>query len=284
MHNSNSNSKTLLSAVLVLTLLLSSCLKNKDLDDDTSAAQNENMAENYFSELSSISDQVATTGDLSGYKLSEDQGTLLATCAVITIDTSSNVSAQNPNIFTIDFGSGCQGTDGKLRVGKIIITATGRYLDEGTVITITPENYSVNGNLVNGSRIVTNLGENALGQPSFSVSVNGTIVLANNGGTITWNANRIRTWTTGFNTPLLFFDDEYSISGSSTGTKVNGQSWTAQINTALLYRHSCRQIVTGTITINPQDRPERLVNFGNGDCDYTASVTINGNTYTFTLL
>lgn len=284
MKNSLRNLNILLLTGLAFTFLLSSCLKNRDEDNDTSAAKNESTAENYFSELSSIADQVATTGDLSGFKISQDLGSMVSNCAIITIDTSANVSTQNPNIYTIDFGTGCLGNDGKTRSGKIIISSSGPYLQEGTVVNITPEIYSVNGNQISGIRTVTNLGENALGQPSFSVVVSGTIILSNNGGTITWNANRVRTWTTGFNTPLLFLDDEYSLSGSSSGTKVNGLNWTSQINTSLLYKHSCRQIVSGTITISPENKADRLVNFGNGECDYSASVTINGNTYTFNLL
>lgn len=275
--------------ILLLTgiafmLFLSACQKNRDTDDDTSAAKNENTAENYFSELSSIADQVATTGDLSGLKVSEDLGSLVSSCAIITIDTTANATAQNPNVYTVDFGSSCLGNDGKTRAGKIIISSSGPYFQAGTVVIITPENYSVNGNQISGTRTVTNLGENTSGQPSFSVVVSGTITLSNDGGTITWNANRVRTWTSGFNTPFLFLDDEYSLSGNSSGTKVNGLNWTSQINTSLVYRHSCRQTVSGTLTISPENRADRLVNFGSGECDYSASVTINGNTYTFNLL
>ena len=278
------NLNFLLTLGLIVLTVLTSCRRDNEKDDDTSAVQNESTAENYFNELSSIADQVATTGDLSGYKISQDQGALLSNCAVIVIDTSSFVSPQIPNTFTVDFGQGCVGSDNKTRSGKIIITATGPYLEAGTVVTIIPENYFVNGNQISGSRVVTNLGENSQGQPTFSIDVDGSIILANNEGTITWMANRVRTWSAGFNTPLLFFDDEFSLTGSANGTRVNGDTWTSQINTSLLYRHSCRQIVSGTFTLSPEGKPDRLVNFGSGDCDYSASVTINGNTFNFTVL
>ncbi|MCB0819200.1 MAG: hypothetical protein KDC13_01160, partial [Bacteroidetes bacterium] len=171
-----------------------SCRRDKDKDSDTSASKNENQAEAYFNELNSIADQVGTTGNVSALKLSEDAGTLLANCAVITIDTASNPSAATPNVYTIDFGTGCVGNDGKTREGILVITATGAYLNPGTVITITPQGYKVNGNEVQGYRRVTNLGENSEGQPTFSVEVDGTVILADNAGTIEWTANRIRTW------------------------------------------------------------------------------------------
>lgn len=265
-----------------LVLLFSSCVKDKDNDSDTNSSRNESIAESYFNELNSISDQAATKGDLSGFKLAEDAGSLLATCAIISIDTSANVSVANPDTFIVDFGTGCLGNDGKTRRGILLITATGRYLETGTIITITPSNYFVNDNQVTGFRRVTNLGANAQNQPSFSVEVNGSVILANGGGTITWTANRVRTWISGYNTPLLFLDDEYSLTGTSNGTKTSGTSWNSVINTPLVYRQSCRQIVSGTLTITPENKPQRLVDFGNGVCDNSASVTINGNTYIFT--
>lgn len=264
--------------------LTASCRRDKDKDSDTSASKNENQAEAYFNELNNIADQVGTTGNVSALKLSEDAGALLANCAVITIDTASNPSAATPNVYTIDFGTGCLGNDGKNREGIIAVAATGPYLNEGTVITITTQGYKVDGNEIQGYRRVTNLGVNAENQPTFSVEVDGTVLLANNGGTIEWTANRIRTWVSGYDTPLLFVDDEYGLTGTSAGTRVNGVTWTSTINTQLLYRHSCRQIVSGTITLSPENKPDRIIDFGSGDCDYTATVTINGNTYTITVI
>lgn len=271
-----------LTSAIAFIFLFSSCVKDKEKDSDTNASRNESVAEAYFNELSSISDQAAKNGELSGFKLAEDAGSMLATCAIITIDTSSSVSAANPDTFIVDFGTGCLGNDGKTRRGILVITATGRYFETGSVITIRPSNYFVNDNQITGFRRVTNLGPTATNQPRISIEVNGSVILANNGGTITWIANRIGTWLTGFNTPFLFFDDEYGFTGTSSGSITNGSSWNTVINTQLVYRHSCRQIVSGTSTVSPDNKPDRLVDFGNGVCDNTATVTINGNTYIFT--
>lgn len=268
---------------LVLPLMIASCKKNDDTDTDTNSARNESTVESYFNELNDITDQVAKTGTASGFRLAEDNATLLSSCATITFDTSSIVSASNPDTMIVDFGTGCIGGDGRTRAGKIIVSSTGRYFDQGTIITIVPDGYSVNGNAISGSRVVTNTGNNSNGQPTFSVDVNGTVVLANNGGTITWTASRTRTWTEGYTTPLLFADDVISVTGSSNGTKANGTSWTSVINSPLVHKRSCRQIVSGNQTVTPSNRPARTIDFGDGDCDNTATVTINGNTYTITI-
>lgn len=270
-------------AALALPLLIASCNKKDDVDSDTKAAKNENTVERYYIELNDIADQVARTGSASGFKVTEDQGTLLSSCAVITFDTSSAVSAANPDTIIVDFGTGCIGNDGRSRSGKIIVSTTGRYFETGTVVTITPENFFVNGNSIAGSRVVTNTGLNGNQQPTFSVVVNGTVVLANNGGTLTWSANRTRTWISGYNTPLLFADDEISVTGNSNGTTASGGSWSTVITSPLVHKRSCREIVSGSKTVTPASRPARIVDYGNGTCDNTVNVTINGNTYTITI-
>ena len=265
----------------MLAVFTNSC-KKETIDSDTNTAKDENTAEQSFTEIGDMSDEVAKTNNLSSFKTGEDDGVLISECVVISFDTTGEPSLADPHSITLDFGTSCVGNDGKTRSGKIIITYTGRYFEQGTIITTTPENYFVNGNGVTGFRKVTNLGTTALGQPTFSVEVNGTIVLPNNGGAVTWTANRNRTWTAGYDTPFYFYDDVNSITGGANGTKANGGSWTSQISDSdpLVFKRSCRQIVSGIITITPSSKPVRVVNFGSGDCDHQATVAINGNTYT----
>ena len=274
----NLNHTLLLAAAF--SFVLNSCNKKDDIDNDTAAAKNESVAEKTFNEVNDIADQASKTGNLNGFKIDGTDGILASDCAIITIDTSSFVSASNPDTVIIDFGTGCVGNDGKNRSGKIIVSATGRYRDAGTIITMTPVNYIVNGNAISGYRRVTNSGLNASNQPTFQIEVNGTIVLANDGRTITWTANRTRVWTEGFNTPLIFNDDVFSVTGGSNGTKASGSTWTNVINTPLVHKRSCQQIVSGLMTVTPSNKPVRTIDFGTGACDSQATVTINGNTYT----
>ena len=265
----------------ITTLVNISACRKDEVDNDTNSSKNDSTADRYFNEIQDIADQAAKTGDLSSFKLSSNEGMLLDSCALVTFDTLGNVSASNPDTIIIDFGISCLCNDNKTRSGKIIISSTGRYRIEGSVITITPNNYFVNGNQILGSRIVTNTGANLIGQPTFSVLVNGTIIFANNEGIITWNASRTRTWIEGYNT-LLFSDDVYSITGSGSGTKVNGQTWTSIITSPLIHKRTCHQIVSGVLQVTPSNKPIRTIDFGQGGCDNTLTVSINGNSYTVT--
>lgn len=259
------------------TILLSACNREKT-DRDTRFTQQEAMAERLIDEVNNLVDEAATTGNLSNFKLDGSELVLASGCATVTRDTNAN-----PKTVTIDFGTGCTGNDGRTRSGKIIATYTGPYRAPGTVITISTENYFVQGHQIIGNplRRVENLGPNAEGQPVFQIDVNGEVIFANNSGSINWTANRQRTWTAGFNTFILA-DDRYSITGTANGSNSNGVQWTATITEPLIVNMAigCRQIVSGKKVVTPSNRPERIIDYGNGQCDNTFTVTINGNTYT----
>jgi len=189
------------------------------------------------------------------------------------VDTTSN-----PKTVLIDFGNDeCIGNDGRIRKGKLNITYTGRYREEGTVITITPENYTVNGNLVQGQKTITNLGLNSNGQLHFAIAVNGSVT-APGAWTISWMANRTRTWVEGQSTTILS-DDVYEITGSCSGVNRNGVSYTSSITQALRAKLNCAWLVSGSITLQPQDHETRYIDFGNGACDSRFTVTVDGETY-----
>lgn len=268
-----------LSALLltVIVILAPACKKDDEKDTDTNSARYDALAQAAFNDLADVADQAVGKGNLNGFRIAAGDETL-ADCATVTLDTSTS-----PKTCTVDFGTGCTGNDGKVRAGKIIITFTGPYKAAGTVITITPDNYSVNGNVVSGQKTITNNGVNSSGFLSYTVVVNGQINLANNAGTITWQANRTREFIEGAGT-IIFADDVYRISGTSSGTKVNGASWTSEITSPLIRKISCHQFVSGVLVITPSDKPQRTIDFGSGNCDNTATVTINGNTFTITII
>lgn len=266
-----------LSVFTIAILLFAACNREKP-DRDTRFTQQEAIAERLFDELNSLVDEAATTGNLSNFKLEGGELMLTSGCATVSRDTTAT-----PKTVTIDFGTGCTGNDGRTRSGKIIASYTGPYRQEGTVITISTENYFVQGHQIIGNpvRRVENIGPNADGHPVFQIDVTGEVIFANNSGSINWTANRTRTWTAGFNTFILA-DDRYSISGSANGSNSAGVQWSALITEPLIVNMAlgCRQIVSGKKVVTPTNRPERTIDYGNGACDNTFTVTINGNTYT----
>lgn len=273
-------SKSLI-GIAILGLSLSNCKKEEEnLDTESASAKDNAYAESVYTDVNNMSDQAYEEGELSSYKTVSSEN-LLSHCATVTKDTLSS-----PKKMTISFDPAgtCQSHDGRYRKGDIIVTYTGNYRDSGTVITITFDNYYVDNNQVKGTKTITNNGRNASGNLYYTIVVNGEIVLANGTGTITWNSTRYREWVVGESTIGVFSDDVYLITGSATGTSATGNNFTASITKALRRELSCSHFVSGTITFSPSGKLTRIIDFGNGSCDNLATVTINNNVYSITLL
>lgn len=262
--------KHLLGLAALICLSIISCRKDRQNKDwDNTSTQDNSLAENYFSDVYKVVDDVSS--NTTGIK-----DITIGCIDTIIVDTTSN-----PRTILVDFGTDdCTGTDLRVRKGKLHITYTGRYRTQGTVITITPENYTVDGYLIQGTKTITNNGLNANGKPYFTVNVNGSITAPSNAYTVTWNSTRTRTWISGNNTATIW-DDVYEITGSASGTNRNGSPYSMTIQTPLRAEIGCRWIVSGVINMQPQDGQLRVINFGSGDCNNGFTVTVDGNTSTY---
>lgn len=256
-----------------LALAVTSCRKDKTADasaEDTGYATDYAHLERSFDNAQDLADRAATD---PGFKFKTT-----SQCATVTRDTVSN-----PRVLTIDFGpSNCLCNDGKYRRGKIIVKYTGRYADSGSRRDFSFDQYFINDNQLTGTKTVINMGPNSAGQPYFNISVNGALVLANGNGTRSWTSTRTRTWTAGYNTPA-WSDNEYDISGNATLTRANGKTFNVVITTPLHRAVSCDWIQSGILEITPTGGAVRMLDFGNGSCDSTATLTINGRTRTIPL-
>ncbi len=272
-----------LSALLVSGFYLTSCRKDL-LDADIESAENNALSESTFNDVTTLVDQSVSSGTVllgvnDGSSATNGQAGLGSDCASVTLDTVSS-----PRSATIDFGNtNCLCKDGRNRRGKIIATYTGRYRNPGTVITISFDNYFVNDNQVKGTKKITNNGTNNAGHLVYSVEVNGQIIKANNGGTISWTSTRQREWTAGENTPLILTDDTYAITGSAGGTNASGVSYTINITRPLVRTMSCRWFETGKLEVTPEGKATRTLDYGNSGCDANATVTILNKTYPIVL-
>lgn len=266
-------------ALLSFAVFLSSCQKDEtNTPSDTAIAEDDSFAEGIFDNVSAMADEAYELGNSNSRESDSDKRIILGDCVTITLDTSVM-----PRVLTIDFGEeNCLCLDRKYRRGKIIITFNGRYRQEGTVITHGFEDYYVNDHNVAGSKVVTNMGANDEGNVYFTIEVDGVITLANDLGTLSWTASKEREWIQGFDTGNRW-DDIYHITGTANGVRLNGATWEREIMSPLRVELACRFIVSGTVEIRPQERPIRLLDYGNGDCDNVATVTINGEIYTIYL-
>lgn len=278
-------------AVLLMaaSLTLTSCRKDNDKDNDTSGAEDNALADKSFEDMGQMSNEAAN-GSVGTFKMGGSDG-IMSTCATVTHDTALNT-------ILIDFGpTNCLCNDGRYRRGKVYVSYDNTakpepfsYWDSLTTITITTsptDDYFVNDHQVKGTKTVTNNGHNAAGHMNWSTNVNGQVVKPNGQGTISWTSTRNLEWLAGENTPFIWLDDEYGVTGSCSGTSAKGIAFNVTITQQLVRKISCpKHFVTGTFDFTPGTKPVRHVDFSppnNGDCDNIATVTINNKTFTVTL-
>jgi hypothetical protein len=275
----------LFATLLVVVLFLPMCRKNKKYDNSSAPRLNA-IVENAYSEMTNMTDQ-AIRGNMVYYK----SGTVIldnvqdgkpftdskAACnVVITIDTLGTTKT-----VTIDWGSNnCDCNDGKQRRGKIVTTLSGSYYAQGTVITHTTDNYYVNDIKIDGMKTVTNMGPNSNGQPYFNVEIDGQATLTS-GTVVDYISSRIRTWNSGYITPFNRMDDVYDITGNASAVYSNGGGYSANTTSPVRIQVGCAFPTQGIIEMTPVDKPTRTINYGDGNCDSQFTVTVNGNTYSF---
>ena len=272
----------LLLIIAVVTFGFTACQKNK-LNDETEAlsAQNFNAAEVEDDNAQIMADQADMNGEIDLRQSAASQEGNLLGCAVVTKDSLSS-----PKKITIDFGTGCTNNNGVTRKGKIVVTYTGRYRDAGTIIHIVSENYYVNANKVEIDRTVTNNGANGNGNLTFSIVADRKVTFPDGTFSSSSTNDKTREWIAGSSTPSNFSDDVYKVTGTGTHTSKKGIVYDVSTVTALTRKVACHQFTAGVVKIIRHGQNDRygVIDFGNGDCDDEAMVTLdNGRVYTITL-
>lgn len=271
--------KRLKTAVVTAAALLALVACRKDKEDtmapgngapDYTAASDEAMTSDYSNDMLQQVDAAALA---NGVRSTND-----ACAPTVTIDTVAM-----PHTMHIDFGqSNCTALNGRMRRGVILVSYTGPYRAQGTVITITPQNYFVNNNHVEGTKTITNMGLNENHVPYFNVVADITVTAGNGNWTATHHSERIRTWVQGSDTSDPT-DDAYVITGHGHGINRNGHTYVMAIESPLHVHAGCPFITQGVVSITPESQPVRTIDYGNGECDNSATVTVNGQSFTITI-
>lgn len=198
--------------------------------------------------------------------------------AIITI------SPADPSVFpktmTIDYGTGIPSKDSITRKGQIIVTLTGKIRVAGSTISVTFNNYSVNGYGLTGTYALTPKIASG-GGVNYNVTViNGSITFPNGQGA-TYSGTENFTQVAGIGTTSIT-DDTYNITGSFSYSSANTGSITGTIATPLVKSADCKNITSGTISFVYSGLNGTL-DFGSGTCDNVATIVVGKTTKTITL-
>ncbi len=186
-----------------------------------------------------------------------------------------------PKTVTVDFGSGCLGRDGKYRKGKIVSIYTAPMRIPGSKVSTTLVDYYVDSFKVEGTHITENTSTSNM--QGWKVTVlDAKISNTNNNRWRKWNSLKSVTQIEGNGTPAFPLDDVFKITGGARGSNAAGHTWTTTIQEPLIKKFTCRWLVKGTLKLT-RDSHEALLDYGNGNCDNQAVITINGIPHPITL-
>lgn len=279
--------KILLVAVFFTTLTFFSCSSNETTAEST-AVTSDDVAltakiDTSLEDIDAITeDQFSAQQSISG-KIDSPRKSILPSCATITTVLTNNIWTR-----TIDFGTeGCTLANGNTIKGKIIISFTNDFSTSTHAITFTFEGFYHNGKLIQGNKTTTYSKKTTdlLNEihPVLSHSIDMSVTF-DDGKNYTITGTRTREMVEGYSTALEWEDNVFLVTGNSSITKKDGTVITSEITNPLRFVMSCRSPfpVSGTKTITKNDSTATL-DFGDGECDLLASLTIDGVTTEITL-
>jgi len=305
------NPARLSALVLVSLIVFGSCQKESSADatiqeEFTSQASSEADAESddifneVFDNVLGVNADVGFggTGVFGQMNPGSSGGTArLTACPDVTVTHLSGNLDPFPVKIIMDFGTGCTGRDGRTRSGKIVTVYTNRLFVFGATATTEFVDYTVDSIKVHGVHIITNQGEPISTSPTLCIRHRWKVEVRNaklskpNGNYTEWNSTKIITQLEGMCTPWIHLDDIYKIEGGANGKVKRGDlliAWNSEITTPLVKKFSCHWLVKGIIriariTLTTNSPWIATINYGTGDCDDNAVVTINGIAHNITL-
>lgn len=268
----------------VLTILFANLVSCQEDEEIVVTEQEEVQLINQSASVESLSDEELQTIEAE-VAANPDGGRKNGTksCVEVTRDESAKT-------ITLDFGDGCTGPYGRERSGKIIITYGGTFGDNLANRVISFDNYFVNGKQITGTIELGNFNVDENGNPTATRTRNDFTVHFPDGNSFTVNGSTTITWLEGFGDED-HTNNVFSVTGSYEGESSGGRKVTHEIIEPVIVNVACGlsgsfarvQGVTEMHVEGVARERVRTVNYGNGDCDKTIHVTINGRTREVTI-
>jgi hypothetical protein len=217
-----------------------------------------------------------------------DNTNLLPPCLNITI--VQQIPNSFPVTITFDFGStGCAANDGHWRKGKIAIDYSNRLLIPGAVASVRFEDFQIDSITIDNSTTYTISNTGTQDNLQFTVDANAKLSKPS-GNYSEWYSHKIISRTEG-NLTATPLDDVLKIEGKATGkTRKNDLvvAWKAEITEPFIKRFTCRWISQGVIKTGRENLASTspwfgVLDYGPGNCDNHATLTINSIKYEITL-
>lgn len=189
----------------------------------------------------------------------------------ITIDTAET---GYPVVITIDYGDSTILKNGRAISGIVTIEISAEKHTDGATRTITYTDCSIDSVTVNGvcTEVFNGDDENSR---AITTSSDVTFVLAD-GTVIDRTGNHVRNWVGGLDTPLEHEDDIIETTGSTEASTSTGNVWVREIIIPLVKIGECHHHVSGVVELSQNGEVLATLDYGDGECDELAILTVNG--------
>ncbi|MFN8252313.1 MAG: hypothetical protein U0V75_10560 [Ferruginibacter sp.] len=256
-------------------ILFSSCKKTDAFADNTAAQETtyelsagQALADNISEDANTVFMEAAAVKNLLGSNTQAITTGNVLNGAVVTVSSGSGF----PKSIVINFSDGIT-TNGVVRTGKINVVLSDSVRKTGSNAVITFTNYSTNGFKKEGTITWTNT--STATTKGWQRKIENGKVTAPDGRFWLHSGTRDAVQIAGANTPNTLLDDNYLITGNQTVTNSAGKTSNCYITEALQKKTVCDNIGTGKLKVQG-DNHTALIDFGNGDCDKLATVSVDG--------
>jgi hypothetical protein len=280
------NYSFLLLLLAVVCCAVAACQKNTDTEPteitlgEKQTAKDYSTSENLFAEAYQIVDMEAQKQPtLNGF--TREVSLDVRACPNVTLTPSGSTF---PKTLTIDYGTGCTTSSGKTASGKIIAVFSGKTRLLGGTVSMTFQNFVYKGYTLGGTYLVTYTTASNL----TAQITNGTLATPD-GKNLTYQATFTFMQTEGASTTYLtngeagILDDVYAITGSASGKDATNVNYTMTILTPLVKKLNCEWIVSGSVELKVTGQATKKLDFGTGNCDNAATLTVGRLTTPVTL-
>lgn len=253
---------------------------------DTQDITEEALTDSYFQDMDdmagvAVQADVATAGGrvASGARsITVQDDRFNCSGIVITIEPDAASTQEVPKgTITVDFGTtGCSDVRGNVRMGKLIFTYNGRRFIPGSTVVTTSENYTINSVKLEGTRTLTNVSGSTADAPRFNIKLqNGKATFVD--GTTATRTSDITTQWVKATSPI---NDKLVIEQSSTakGTTRGGRTYDVSLLAALEFKRACGMAVTGIKKYVIDSDKVITIDYGDGTCDKSVTISVNGVT------
>lgn len=261
-------------ALALFGLVLTSCNESDTIQEDLiteeidlKAAETEAVIDKVSDESSAIIEEAYLMEEFPITK-SNVTDRYLPDCVTITV-----VIVQNMKTVTLDFGEGCELRNGNFVSGKIIMTYERDPEAASKMITYSFDEFYFNRKNVEGGGSILRERSNENSNPQSTKTFDVTVTWPD-GLFASKVGVKVREMIEGQSTSA-WGDNVFLITGNWTFTRRNGNVLSAEIIKELRRELACKFLVSGTIELS-KNLDTAILDYGEGECDDLATVSING--------